>query len=55
MVDLLSSCVRVNVMYGVAVPMSPNRKAIASFELVSHDMKLRVVLQPLESLPTYPN
>jgi hypothetical protein len=52
MVDMLSSCVRIKVAYGVEVPMSPNRKAIVSSESPFRETKLLVVLQPLESLPT---
>ena len=51
-VDLLSSCVRRKVEYGVAVPMSPNRNAIIFSESPSRDMKLWIELHPPESLPT---
>ena len=53
MVAMLSSSVRRKVEYGVAVPMSPNRKAIVSSESSFLDTKLRVEVQPPASLPTY--
>ncbi|MFS8029038.1 hypothetical protein Hanom_Chr16g01517621 [Helianthus anomalus] len=52
MVEMLSSCVLMYVLYGVEVPISPYKNAIVSPEFSSGETKLKMSLQPSASLPT---